>query len=308
MSLPWRRSVAVMLATAVLAPHARAADPSPSAVGLIGDTERIVATEQSAGWFIDEEAYRNVVPTLLESVCRTPLDARREALTVLTNRARAKGDPMLAYARAGRELTDEVEDALTAERQRRALEIAVRDAAKHCPFWAEPDADFSGRQTDRGRTSLSLETGGLIQVRRTEDTWTFGGGGAARLLVGRGFGDVSLLLGPEFGGGAMIKPKVEPTEFVINYFPAFPFVLRFNDIGWHYDAEVAPVGLFQADDGGLSYGVRFGSGVGVRALRTRGLLPWAGIALAYEHYFESGGRPAADFIRGGLRVGFVWAP
>ncbi len=114
---------------------------------------------------------------------------------------------------------------------------------------------------------------------------------------------VSLGQGPQdrkYGG--------EPTELVINYFPALPVVLRFHDVSWHYDAEIAPVSWFQADDGDFSYGVRLGGGIGVAALRTRGFLPWAGLAIGYEHYFESGGRPEAHFIRGGLRVGFMLDP
>jgi hypothetical protein len=95
---------------------------------------------------------------------------------------------------------------------------------------------------------------------------------------------------------------------VINYFPAIPVLVRFHDGGWHYDAEVGAVGLFQADDSSLSLGTRIGGAIGIKALRTRGVLPWAGLAIAYERYFESGGRPRAHFVRGGLRVGLMWGP
>jgi hypothetical protein len=81
-----------------------------------------------------------------------------------------------------------------------------------------------------------------------------------------------------------------------------------HEVAWHYDFEVAPVSLFQASNSNLSYGGRVGFGIGVSALRTRGFIPWAGAALAYDHYFESGGRAAAQFVRAGLRVGAVYAP
>jgi hypothetical protein len=79
-------------------------------------------------------------------------------------------------------------------------------------------------------------------------------------------------------------------------------------VAWHYDFEVAPVALFQADDGNISFGGRVGFAIGVFALRTRNVLPWVGAGIAYEHYFESGGRAPAEFLRGGLRAGAVWDP
>ncbi len=276
--------------------------------GLVADVERVVASEEGSGWFSDTEAFDSTVATLLQSVCRARPNARSQALAILEARARALGDPRELYVRAGHRLTGPVERALTAARRQRALERAILRAATDCPFWAEPDPEFSGLQTDRKRFTLSLETGGIVQLRRTEGSWTFGGGGYGRLLPGYGFGDVSVLAGAEFGGGAMLKPNTEPTELVINYFPALPVVVRFRNVSWHYDIEMAPVALFQADDGDLSYGVRAGGAIGVMALRTRGVLPWAGIAVAYEHYFPSGGRERAHFLRGGLRIGLMWDP
>jgi hypothetical protein len=116
-----------------------------------------------------------------------------------------------------------------------------------------------------------------------------------------------LIGGLEFGGGALIKES-ESGQFTINYLPAIPVLLRFRDVDWHYDVELAPVALFQADDTRLSYGGRLGFNVGVSVLRTRGVLPWAGVGIAVEHYVPSGGREAMQFLRGGLRVGLRWPP
>ena len=277
--------------------------------GLLADVERIVSVEQSLGWFADRRAYEEVLPALLQSLCRADPAARIEARAELVRRSRELGISRDLFLRAGRELDSKTKEALFAERQLGAFEHAMARAADDCPYFVEPEPDFIGRQTDRNRFTLSLETGGMLQIRRTEGDWTFGGGGTGRILPGWGFGgSITLLAGAEFGGGAMIRPNVQPTQLAINYFPAIPLVVRFHDVSWHYDLEVAPVALFQADDQDMSFGLRVGGTVGVAALRTRGFLPWAGLAVAYERYFEREGRASAVFLRGGLRIGVMWDP
>jgi hypothetical protein len=194
---------------------------------------------------------------------------------------------------------------------RQVLEMASSGADKDCPFWVEPRRGYDGRQTDRNRFTLSLETGGLLQIRQTAGSFTYGGGGVARILPGYGFGHVSVLAGIEFAGGAMLRQREGESGFVVNYFPAIPALVRVHPSrarNWHFDFEAAAVSLFQADDGRFSYGGRAGFAVGLSALRTRFIIPWAGAAIAYEHYFPGGGRAAADFVRAGLRIGFVWDP
>jgi hypothetical protein len=119
---------------------------------------------------------------------------------------------------------------------------------------------------------------------------------------------VTVLGGLEFGGGAMVRPQTSASEFVINYLPAIPVVLRFHSVAWHYEVETAAVGLLQADNTRPSYGVRVGTGVGFSTLRVQSILPWAGFVVAAEHYFRGGGRPRQQFVRAGLRVGFLWDP
>jgi hypothetical protein len=284
--------------------------PLPEDVaGLLADVERIVSVEQSLGWFVDRRGYEEVLPAVLQSVCRAESRARIAAREELRRRGTELGDSRGHFVRAGRKLDRATKDALFVERQLGALEHAMERAGTDCPYFVAPEPDFIGLQTDRNRFTLSLETGGMIQIRKTEGDWTFGGGGTARILPGWGFGgSFTLLAGAEFGGGAMIRPGVQPTQLAINYFPALPVVFRFRDVSWHYDLELAPVALFQADDQDLSFGARLGGTLGVAALRTRGFLPWAGLAVAAERYFESGGRAPATFFRGGLRVGVMWDP
>jgi hypothetical protein len=285
---------------------ARAADPE-GAHGLAADVDRIVAGEESEGWFADSDAVREIAPAVFESMCRATPEARLEALQELRVQAAQAGDPRALFERAG-ELTDSVKHALSVDRQRRVLELALA-RVDECPFWIRPSAGFNGRQSDRQRFTLSLETAGNVVLRHTVGRFAFGAGGWGRILPSYGINDrFTLLAGLEFGGGAMVRPNTSASQFIINYFPAIPVVLRVHHRTWHYDFEAASVALFQADNTLPSYGFRLGGGIGFSALRRHDFLPWAGLAASYEHYFAGGGRSAAEFLRADLRVGFVWDP
>jgi hypothetical protein len=298
---------ALVLALLSLAPRVAQAAPSYAATSLVDDVERIVDAQESASWFVDADALVEMRTPLLESVCRAPPSSRQEALALLEAEHRETGDARRLYEAEGRKVTSLVERARFAERKELALRTAMSWAERECPFWVQPSPAFRGMQSDRDRFTLSFESGGNAQVRRTQGAFTIGAGGVGRLLAGRGFGgDLSVYAGLEFGGGAMLKPRVQPTEFVVNYFPAVPVVIRLHDTAWHYDLELAAVSLFQADNGAVSYGGRFGMGVGLATLRTRGVIGWAGAVAMVEHYFERSGRPAAQFLRGGVRVGVIW--
>jgi hypothetical protein len=275
---------------------------------LLDDTKRLVASEEAEGWFSDAGAFREIDEAMLESVCRATPEARAHALAELRLEASRGGNARELYRRAGK-VTAEVEEALTLEHRVLALERAIAQVSKDCPFWVHTERGFRGLQSDRERFTLSLETGGNVQLRQTESDWSFGGGGLGRILPGYGFdGRHTLLFGVEFGGGAMVRPGTSASQFVINYFPAIPLVVRTRLHTWFYDLETAPVALFQADDTNLSFGWRMGATFGFTALRRRNMLPWAGIAGAYEYYWRSGGRAPAHFLRGGLRVGLQWDP
>lgn len=276
----------------------------PSFKALASDLERIVEVQQAVGWQIDRYEIEDMMPSALMSVCRVPLPVRGRVLAWYDRRIAALGGPFEAAWSKSKDLSA-LKPLLFVTRIRSLLAEASRRAATECPVWMEPDPTFHGLQSDRHRFTLNVETGGLVQLRRSVDRWTYGGGGVIRALIGRGFEHTSLLFGAEFGGGAMLRVPDGGGTLVINYFPALPFVLRMHDRTWHYDVELAPVALFQADDTRRSYGIRFGFGGGVQARRSRGLIPWAGIAFAYENYFP-GVRPQMIFLRGGLRVGIVW--
>jgi hypothetical protein len=271
------------------------------------DLARVVQAEETAGWILDEHEYRTLLPDLLDSVCRASPAARQETLQRAQDELAQVPDPRQLFAREG-QLTTQIEESLTLLRRVEALQLALARTGQ-CPFWVVSQYGFLGRQTDRHRFTLGIESGGNLQFRQTSGSWTFGGGGLGRILPAYGFSDHwTALWGIEFGGGAMLKPGGPQTEFVVNYFPAMPFVLRYRDIDWHYDVEAGPVGIFQADNTRWSFGTRIGGAIGVFSLRALNMLPWAGLAMTYEYYFENSARSAAHFIRGGLRVGIVWDP
>jgi hypothetical protein len=273
------------------------------------DLERLVAAEASLGWVVDRIELDDMYPSLLESICPALPSSRALALTLLERQSSVLGDPILVYRAEQRQLTDRVEAALAAQRRLIAFEHGLAGAAKDCPFWIEQDPDFEGIQTDRNRFTLNVESGGVAILRQTAGGWTLGAGGFGRVLPAYGFGGHwTLLAGAEFGGGALIRPGDETTGLVVNYFTAAPVIARVHDVAWHYDIELAPVALFQTDDTRISYGARVGTTVGISALYTTGVIPWAGVSLAYEYYVDSGGRPEAHFIRGGFRAGLSWDP
>jgi hypothetical protein len=282
---------------------ARALDPAADALAF--DVWRIVDSREDSGWLIDEEALEAIEIDLMESVCRAAPEARAAALLHLARQREAFGDPRLLFQQDG-SLTPRVDAALSAQRRHQALERGSR-AAADCPFWLTPQRGFRGLQSTRERFIVNFDTGGTVQLRRT-DEWTVGAGGFGRLLGGYSFTHVSLLAGIEFGGGALLEPGTEPTEFVINYIPALPLIVRMHREAWHLDVEAAPVALFQQSDTTLSFGVRAGVTIGISALRLRGVLPWVGLGMATEYHFENTARPAAQYLRGGFRVGGVWDP
>jgi len=303
--MSWLRAVKWLLV--LCAPRLAWAQDLEGARSLMSDVSRIVAAQEAEDWFTDRQALRSIEEHVVASVCRATPEARAWALAGFVRRHAELGDAEQKYRSAGA-LTDEADDALTAERRLFVMQQALA-RVEECPFWVRPEPGFTGLQSDRHRLTLSVESGGNVQLRYTEGLWTFGGGGVGRLLFGYGLnGRYSLLVGPEFGGGAMLKPGTNASEFVINYFPAAPLVFRTRLLTFQYDLELAPVALFQADNSRWSWGARIGGCFAFTALRRRNVLPWAGVAVAYERYFAGGGREAAHFVRGGLRIGLPWDP
>ena len=277
----------------------------PAVAALIADVERVVVAHEEAGWFIDDQEYASIVPTLLESACRVTPPARRAALERLASQADT--DPERLYRRQG-EMTADVEAALRARRSWEAFRRTL-ERTDECPFFVLPTEDFQGRQTERNKWIVHLEGGGVAEAVRMAGRLAVGGGGNGRLLLGRGFGDsISVLAGGEIGGGAVLRRPDDSDQFSLKYLAAMPIVLRLHELNWLYDVEIAPLAMLQGDDLGLQWGARLGGLVGLSALRARDFLPWVGVALAVDQYFEGDGLPSAQVLRGGIRVGIRWLP
>jgi hypothetical protein len=303
----WLKQGALCLLALLLLPVTAHAADEEGTRSLLSDVARVVAAEEVDDWFADREALRSIDEHLLPSVCRASVEARSAALAELEARSNRGGDPKRLFEANGA-MTSAVTFALTAQHELMALQSSLARQTE-CPFWIRPEVGFHGLQSDRKRLTLSVESGGDAQFRVARRHLTFGAGGSGRMLAGWGFdGRYSFLVGAEFGGSALLRPNSNASELVINYFPAAPLVFRSRQLTWHYDVEVAPVALFEADNTRLSWGARLGGTFAFTALRRRNVLPWAGLALAYEYYFDGGGRGPIHFFRGGLRIGLPWEP
>lgn len=82
--------------------------------------------------------------------------------------------------------------------------------------------------------------------------------------------------------------------------------MRYTDISWHYNFEVAPLGMFTESDPVVRYGFRLGLMIGISALQVRSFIPWAGVGGAAEIFPESDGRTLLVNLRGGVRAGLDW--
>jgi hypothetical protein len=307
----WRAvEAAIVVFGPMLGLASAAADPGQPPTGatgaLLSDVVRMVAAVEEVGWLVDKQAYAELEPVLLESVCRTPSSSRSEALSHLE--AAAWRDPEQLFYASGGSLTDEVELALSARRRFVLLKRALARTSE-CPFWLPPSQTFTGRQTERDKWAIHAEGGGVLSLGRTGGELAFGGGGNGRLLLGRGFGDsFSLLGGGEVGGGAELNPPSDAEPFALKYTAAVPLVLRLRRVNWLYDFELAPTALLETEDTRISWGARVGFMLGLTTLRVRDFLPWAGVAVTAEHFVASGGREAGQVVRAGIRIGFRWLP
>jgi hypothetical protein len=253
-----------------------------------------------------------MMPDALESTCAVPVAARAALLARLDARVRDLGGPVeKAFVERGRDL-DAVDELLVATRVRNLLAEAMRRAPAECPFWVVPSPRFRGVQSDAHRFTVNLETDGILLVRHFAGALTVGGGGSGRLLLGRGLDPRwSLLVGGELGGGALFEqsqPRAGSASapLPLTFTAAVPFVIRKHDLTWHYEAELAPIAYFEQRDTHVSWGGRAGILVGKSGLRFRGIMPWAGIGLAFEYVLADSVRPASWSIKGGARLGFDW--
>ncbi len=271
---------------------------------LYDDLRRLVETEQRTTWMIDRYEIEQLMAPALVSVCQVE-PARRTALKAwLQDRIAQDGGP--ARARYEADPDADLDEVLALERVALLLDSATAVTAKDCPFWLEPDPEFSGLQGSRRRLVILGESQGGLAGYLRDEKFTIGGAGSGRLLLGYGFEDVTLALGAEVGGNGEFN--VESSEITAGIAAAVPILLRFHDHTWSYDVELA--GLSHWRDGALTWppGFRLGGRVSVSGVRIGSFLPYLGGWIGYEFLPAHGDVPVVHTIKIGTIVGFDWDP
>ncbi len=271
--------------------------------------QKIVEVQQSAGWKIDRYEYEKMMPDTLLSVCRTTDEARSLALADASAAIDNQGGPLLAALKKNGNKIDDLKPLLFATRVEHTLAEAIRRAAAECPAWMTPQRDFRSLQIGVDRFTLTIEGGGTAQLQYNagKSGVNLGGGGGGRILLGRGFDHRwSVRAGPELAIIALVQRDQGSTALPLHFLGALPVVVRYTDISWHYNFEVAPLGLVIEHDPVVHYGVRLGVMIGISTLQVRSFIPWAGLGTAVELFPERDGRPLLVNLKGGIRAGLDW--
>lgn len=296
-------------------PASTAADEElrTAVASLLFDARKIVEIQAAAGWKIDRYEYEKMMPDTLLSVCRTTDEVRGFALAELAREVNRLGGPLEEALQKNGGDIDKLKDLLFATRVQKTLAEAVRRAPSECPLWVTPKTSFRSIQTGVDRFTLTAEGGGtgLIQydAEHPEGTtgFTLGGGGGGRLLLGRGFNHVwSVRTGAELNVIALVKRDEVSTSLPLQFLGAVPIIVRYTDISWHYNVEVAPLGLVTEDDTRLRYGFRVGAMIGISTLQVRSFIPWAGVGGQVEIFPNFDGRSMLLNLKGGVRAGVDW--
>ncbi|MEZ4293330.1 MAG: hypothetical protein R3B70_00010 [Polyangiaceae bacterium] len=294
-------------------PASSEADVDATVKSLLYDVRKIVEVQTSTGWKIDRYEYEKMMPDTLLSVCRTTDETRGFALAEAGREVTRLGGSLETALEKNGNRIDELNELLFATRVEKLLGEAIRRAPSECPLWVKPQRDFRSVQAGVDRFFLAAEGGGAGMLQYAEDHpegttgVTLGGGGGGRLLLGRGFGsNWSVRFGPELSGVALVQRDGETTSLPLQFQGALPIVVRYTDISWHYNGEVAPLAMFTENDPVLRYGFRVGAMIGITALQVRSFIPWAGVGGQVELFPESDGRTLLVNLKGGLRAGVDW--
>lgn len=290
-------------------PEVADAETQSAALSLLFDARKIVEVQVSGGWKIDRYEYEKMMPDMLLSVCRTTDRAHRFALAEAEQEVRRLGGSLREALKKNGNKIDDLKALLFATRVEETLAEAVRRAAAECPIWMTPKTDFRSLQTGVDRFTLTIEGGGtaLLQLKGGTSGVTIGGGGGGRLLLGRGFNHKwSVRVGPELAIVALVQRENGTTALPLHFLGGLPVVVRYTDVSWHYNFEVAPLGLIIEKDPVVHYGVRLGGMVGISTLQVRSFIPWAGLAAAVEVFPEREMRPLLVNLKGGIRAGLDW--
>jgi hypothetical protein len=262
-------------------------------------------SEDTGGWVVDRIEIESQAGPALRSVCRVDPVVRAQLESWLDGRiALEGGSAKELYQRNGGDL-DAAEDALSYERVRALLRYAERHAAEDCPFYIEPEPDFSGIEGDADRFVLWLESVGGGAVVFEGGKVALGGGGGGRVFGVWGFGSrLALGIGGEVSGnGAFVESKTGGRTIETTFTAATPIVLRISDFARVLDFEVAPVVRVATPAGELPPGVRVATSLGLTGSRGTAFMPYVLLWIGYEVHPAHGKDPMDQSVRVGTRVG-----
>ena len=299
------RVLPFLLAAACAAPRGPAGHPASV---MVRDLQRLVDVRAARGWQIDRLEQDALLPDALESVCRTPPDARTEALAWLDAEVVRLGGPVdVAYRARGRSMA-EIEELLEWTRVRDLAVRTLHVAPADCPFWAEPTPGFRGRQIADDRFQLHIEGGGKgILLHTSDGKEDVAGGGAGRLLLGRTIGARwEVVGGVELGGSAWL-----PKDAMGNRAgPAFaldtviPVGARWRRTNSYIEATTGLLLRTREQDQKSTPGWHAGISIGARSVRSQWLIPGLAFGFSVEHTLPSDDEDALTLVKLGLRVTF----
>ncbi len=302
------RSFVFALGTAVLALPLSACAKRPAPVNpteraLFRDLERDVTVASTVGWGVDRIEIEKLLETALDSVCRVDPLARRQLATWIDGEIARLGGPVdVAWNKRGKKLS-RVHDLVVMTRIQKLLARAEASSTD-CPFWVEPDSEFTGRQISQHRFQISFGGGGIGIAEQQGDRQDFSAGGAGRLMFGRMFDDGhGLYLGAELGASAGF-PKDDTgmrtsLELALDAVGLVAYRHTFTNSylevegGWLARST-------ERDWTSFDHGIHVGIALGARALRTRFLFPGAALGISWERLFVAG--DDLTMIKVGARV------
>jgi hypothetical protein len=275
------------------------------------DLQKTVDSRARFEWVADAVEIEAAARHTLRSLCHVDAAARARLRAWLTAQVAELGGPAAAQYRAGTDL-DDLEDVVRLERVGSILDTMEPRLASQCGFWAQPEADFAGVQTDARRFVLMLETNGGGQVYLGRTPLTFGGAGAGRLLGGYGLDDrFTLAAGIELGGSSTF-PKDENTgtrSVRAAFLAGVPVLLRYARSTFLWDTDAAMTARAPEDNiEGWQYGFRLMQGFGTSELRIGNLMGYVLATVGYEYVPANLHHETAHILRIGTRLGVDWDP
>ncbi len=307
---PWARRWAWTLLVALLATGCGPMPQDPVERALYDDLRLLVRTREATEWLIDDYEIQAIAPNVLRSVCQVDAPQREGLRQWLSAQILAQGGPAeQAWVRNGGDL-GAISQLLSLERTLMVLEWSEGELAHRCPFFLVPQADFGGVHSNAHRWVLLAESAGGGAAYLRDGALRFGGGGSARLLIGRGLNaSWSLATGAEFGGGGAFSiddpdnPSLSASAFV-----AWPWLLRYRHENQVFDIDLAAISTFDTQRFEWPPGGRISLGAGIITPRIGSFMPTVVLQVGYELHPPAKDRGYWHGLRLGTRIGvdFDW--